>query len=158
MMEVILVLLIMSIIAVLGMDAIAEFEAAQRADRAARESLAFFRLARNLAMTTGKRSRVAISTSNNTVTVLWNQSGDWNGTTGTFASVSNGMTASGTSVLDLTNSRDLVGTTMALNPTSTTSFDYTALGNCAQSGTITFSYGGRTKNLIVAAVGDPTLQ
>src|SRR5205085_5411577 len=75
MMEVMLVLVIMSIVAVLGMDAIAEFEAAQRADRAARESLAFFRLARNLAMTTGKNAKVVVDPSTNKISVFWKGDG-----------------------------------------------------------------------------------
>src|SRR4051812_40645386 len=53
MLELMLVILIMSILSVAGMDAISTFEANQRADRAARESLTAFRFARGLAMTTG---------------------------------------------------------------------------------------------------------
>jgi type II secretory pathway pseudopilin PulG len=157
-MEVMLVLLIMSIAAVLSLDAISGFEAAQRPERAARESLTFFRLARNLAMTTGKRTRVSIDTANRTVTVAWNQSGDWNGTTGTFVTAANSMTSSGTCVLNLNSSRELTGTTISLNPSTATEFDYTALGNCARTGTVTFTYGGRSKSLTIAKVGDPTLQ
>jgi prepilin-type N-terminal cleavage/methylation domain-containing protein len=161
MMEVMLVLVIMSIVAVLGMDAIAEFEAAQRADRAARESLAFFRLARNLAMTTGKSAKVVVDPTNNKISVFWK--GD--GALGTAypspevdtSAYRNGMVAGGTSVLDINNSRDLVGTSIT-SPTSSTYYEYSALGNCASSGTVTFSYGGRSKSLVVAKVGDPTLQ
>lgn len=152
--EIMLVVLIMSIIAVLGMDAIAEFESSQRADRAARESLVFFRLARNLAMTTGKKAKVAVDTSNRTVSVFWQS----NGTAYDATAYTNGMTGSGTSVLNLNNAREVVGTTVALNPSGTTYFEYSALGTSAQTGTVSFTYGGKTKSLVVANVGDPQLQ
>jgi prepilin-type N-terminal cleavage/methylation domain-containing protein len=152
--ELLLVLLIMSILAVLGMDAIGEFEAAQRADRAARESLAFFRLARNLAMTTGKKAKVAIDTSARTVSVYWQS----NGTSYDATAYTNGMSATGTSVLNLNSARELVGTTVTLNPAATTYFEYSALGTCAQTGTVSFSYGGKTKGLSIVNVGDPQLQ
>ena len=152
--EVLLVVLIMSIVAVMGMDAIAEFEASQRADRAARESLAFFRLARNLAMTTGKKAKVAVDTTNRTFSVYWQS----NGTSYDATPYTNSMTATGTAVLNLNNARELVGTGVALNPTTTTFFEYSALGTCAQTGTVNFTYGGKTKSLAVANVGDPQLQ
>ena len=153
-MELMLVLLIMSIVAVLGMDAIADFEATQRADRAARESLSFFRFARNLAMTTGKKAKVSVSTANRTLSVYWQS----NGTAYDATPYANSMTGSGTSVLNLNNARELVGTGLALNPTSATDFEYSALGTCAQTGTLSFSFGGKTKSLAVANVGDPQLQ
>ena len=58
-----IVVLIMSIIGVLSLGAVADFEANQRADRAARESLTFFRFARSLAMTSGKNAKVRIVSS-----------------------------------------------------------------------------------------------
>lgn len=153
-MELMLVMLIMAILAVLGMDAIAEFEAAQRADRAARESLAFFRLARNLAMTTGKKAKVVVDTSGKTVSVYWQS----NGTSYDTTAYTNNMVSGGTSVLNLTNARELTGTSVSLNPSGTTYFEYSALGNCAQTGTVSFTYGGKSKSLVVPNVGDPQLQ
>jgi prepilin peptidase dependent protein A len=152
--ELMLVLLIMSILAVLGMDAIADFESAQRADRAARESLAFFRFARNLAMTTGKKAKVAINTTNRTVSIYWQS----NGTTYDATPYPVSMTSTGTAVLNLANARELVGTLVALNPATTTDFEYSALGTCAQAGAVNFSFGGRTKTISVVNVGDPRLQ
>jgi type II secretory pathway pseudopilin PulG len=149
-----LVVLIMSILAVIGMDGIAEFESAQRADRAARESLSFFRFARNLAMTTGKNAKVAVDTTNRTLSVYWQS----NGTSYDATPYANNMTATGTSVLNLNNARELVGTAVALNPSGTTYFEYSALGSCAQTGTVTFSYGGKSKALSVVNVGDPQIQ
>ncbi|HVT81888.1 MAG TPA: hypothetical protein VHM90_14675 [Phycisphaerae bacterium] len=153
-MELMTVVLILAIIAVCGMDAIAEFETAQRADRAARESLAYFRLARTLAMSTGKKAKVSVSTSSKTVSVFWQS----NGSAYDATAYASGMTASGRCVLDLTNSRELTGTTVSLNPSATTDFEYSALGTCQQTGTVTFTYGGKTKSISVVAVGDPQLQ
>lgn len=153
MIEILLVLLIMSIIAVLGMDGIAEFEAAQRADRAARESLAFFRLARNLAMTTGKNAKVVVNPTSNNVSVFWQS----NGTTYDAAAYANSMTSTGTCVLDISNSRDLAGTIITA-PAVSTNYEFSALGNCAATGTVTFQYGGHSKSLVIAFVGDPSLQ
>jgi len=149
-----IVVVILAIVALLGMDAIAEFEATQRADRAARESLACFRFARNLAMTTGKKAKIAVDTTNRTLSVYWQSDGaSYDGTP-----YATNMTATGTEILNLNNARELVGTTVALNPTSTTFFEYSALGTCAQTGTVSFSYGGKTKALAIANVGDPQLQ
>jgi len=153
-MELMVVILILAILSVMGMDAIADFETAQRADRAARESLAYFRLARTVAMTTGKKAKVSISTVNKTVSVFWQS----NGSSYDATAYPTGMTASGVCVLNLTNSRELTGTTISLNPTTTTDFEYSALGTCLQTGTVSFNYGGKTKSISVVAVGDPTLQ
>ena len=152
--ELMLALLIMSILAVLGMDAIADFEAAQRADRAARESLAFFRFARNLAMTTGKKAKVAVDTTNRTVAVYWQS----NGTSYDATPYTMSMTSSGTALLNMGTARELAGTTLALNPSGTTYFEYSALGTCAQTGTVNFSFAGKAKSLAVVNVGDPQLQ
>ena len=153
-MELMLVVLIMSIIALLGIDSIADFEASQRADRAARETLAAFRYARSLAMTTGKSAKVSVSTANRTFSIYWMS----NGSTWDASPVASGMTSSGQWVLNFDNSRELVGTDISLNPVATTNFIYSALGTCGQTGTVTFSYAGKYKSLIVKNVGDPTLQ
>jgi prepilin-type N-terminal cleavage/methylation domain-containing protein len=154
MVEVMLVLLVMSIIAVLGTDAIAEFEAAQRPERAARESLAFFRSARNIAMTTGKKAKVVISTTNRTVSIYWQS----NGSAYDATPYATSMTGSGTAVLNLNSSRELVGTGVSVSPVTATSFEYSALGTCAQAGVISFNYGGRSRLLDVKNVGDPEIK
>jgi prepilin-type N-terminal cleavage/methylation domain-containing protein len=154
MIEMMLVLLVMSIIAVLGTDAIAEFEAAQRPERAARESLAFFRSARNIAMTTGKKAKVVINTTNRTLSIYWQS----NGSTYDATPYATSMTGSGTAVLNLNNNRELVGTGVSVSPTTVTYFEYSALGTCAQSGQVSFNYAGRSKILNVTNVGDPQIQ
>ena len=65
----------------------------------------------------------------------------------------------------MTASSELAGTTRAVTGTTPASgvnqyanyFQYSALGNCAQTGTITFTYGSHTKTMTVANVGDPQL-
>ena len=148
-----MVLLIMSIVAVLGFDAIASFEANQRADRAACEALAAFRYARNLAMTTGKNAKVALDPNANTISVYWMS----NGTTWDASPVASGMNAGGQWVLNLSNARELVGTTFTVSPT-TTDFVYGPLGSCATTATIHFAFGDKSKSLVVASVGDPQIQ
>jgi prepilin-type N-terminal cleavage/methylation domain-containing protein len=154
MLEMILVLLVMSIIAVMGMGAIADFEAAQRSDRAARESLAFFRSARNLAMTTGKKAKVVITPSAGTVAIYWQS----NGSTYDATPYATSLTGSGTAVLNMNNARELVGTAITLNPSGTTYFEYSALGTCAQTGIVNFTFAGRSKSLNIVNVGDPQIQ
>src|SRR5688500_18819078 len=68
--ELMIVVLILSILSVTAMDAVATFEANQRADRAARESLAAFRFAKGLAMSTGKKAKVVVDTTARTVSVF----------------------------------------------------------------------------------------
>jgi prepilin-type N-terminal cleavage/methylation domain-containing protein len=152
--ELMLVLLVMSIIAVLGVDAISNFEAAQRPDRAARESLAFFRSARNIAMTTGKKAKVVINTTNRTLSIYWQS----NGTAYDATPYATSMTGSGTAVLNLNNNRELVGTGVSVSPATPGYFEYSALGTCAQTGQVTFNYGGRSRLLDVKNVGDPEIK
>ena len=157
MFELVVVVLIMSILSVAGMDAISSFEANQaRADRAARqESLTAFRCARaGLAMSTGKKAKVAIDTANGTVSVFWQS----NGTTYDVTAYATSMTASGTWAINMNTSRELVGTTITLTPAATTYFEYSALGTCAQTGTVSFVYASKTKSLVITNVGDPQLQ
>ncbi len=152
--EMTMVLLIMSIIAMLGIDAVANYEAAQRADRACRESLAYFRFARSLALTTGKKAKVTVDTVNKIVAVYYQS----NGASYDATAYSTSMLAGGSWTLNVGNARELAGTSITLNPAATTYFEYGPLGTCSETGTVTFSYAGVSKNLVVAAVGDPQVQ
>ena len=150
-MELMIVLLIMSITMVLGTDSIASFEANQRAERAARETLAYFRYARTLAMTTGKNAKVQIDTTQHTVAVYWMS----NGSTWDATPASASMAVGGTMSMDLDTRQELVGTTFTVTPAGTTSFIYNALGSNATSATLTFTFGSKSKVLTVPSVGDP---
>jgi prepilin-type N-terminal cleavage/methylation domain-containing protein len=152
-MELLIVLLILSITSVIGIDAIATFEANQRAERGARETLAFFRYARHLAMTTGKQAKVEIDTVNKTISVYWKSNGvAWDATP-----VAQSMASGGIMKLDFANSREIKGTSLSVNPAGTTSFVYSALGACSIRATLTFTYGTKAKDLVVPMVGDPQL-
>jgi type II secretory pathway pseudopilin PulG len=155
-----IVVLIMSIIGVLSLGAVADFEANQRADRAARESLAVFRFARSLAMTSGKNAKVRIVSSavapySATLSVYWKSYGAGSSNYDYTQPYPTGTTASGTMVLDFNATRELVGTTVS--PSGTTDFEFTPLGSCAATGTITFSYGGKSKAISIQKVGDPLI-
>ena len=156
--EVMIVLMIMSIITLIAMDAIASFEANQRADRAAREALACFRFTRNLAMTTGKKAKVVVDTSARTLSVYWQS----NGSTYDATPYTTGLTSTGSWVLNLNNSRELIGTTLSTTNTTagyTNYFEFSPLGSCTPYiGTLNFSYASKTKGLVVASVGDPQIQ
>lgn len=152
--EMTMVLLIMSIIAMLGVDAVANFEAAQRADRACRESLAYFRFARSLALTTGKKAEVSVNSASGTIAVYYQS----NGTSYDTTAYSTGIIAGGSWTLNINNARELAGTAIAITPATTTAFEYGPLGTCNETGTVTFSYAGVSKSLVVAAVGDPQVQ
>jgi Tfp pilus assembly protein FimT len=153
-MEILLVLLILSITSVIGIDAIATFEANQRADRGARETLAFFRYARHLAMTTGKSAKVQIDPANKTIAVYWMS----NGTSWDASPVAQSMASGGTMKLDFANSGEIKGTSLTLNPAGTTAFTYNALGACSSRSTLTFTYGSKAKDLVIPMVGDPQLR
>jgi len=158
--EIMIVVLIMSIIGVLSLGAVADFEANQRADRAARESLSLFRFARSLAMTTGKNAKVRIVSSatipySATVSVFWKGYGATSDQYDYTQPYLTGTTDSGTMILNFNSTRELVGTT--ISPTGTTDFEYNVLGSCTTTGTITFGYGGKFKSLAIQKVGDPQL-
>ena len=149
-----MVIMILAITALLARDAIAEFEASQRPDRAAREALVWFRFARNLAMTTGKNAKVAVDTAAGTLSVYWQS----NGSTYDATPYPCSMTSSGTAVLTLSSARELSGTSLTVTPGTTTYFEYGPLGTCNQTGTLTLTYAGRGKTLTVTSVGDPQIQ
>jgi prepilin-type N-terminal cleavage/methylation domain-containing protein len=153
-MEILITVTILAITAVISIDTIATFEANQRADRAAREALTFFRFARHLAMTTGKTAEVRLDTSAHTFAVYWMS----NGTSYDATAYPQNMIAGGKMVIDLDTERELAGATMSVSPAGTTDFAYGPLGSCSVSGTITFTIGSKTRSLVVPKVGDPLLQ
>ena len=52
----------------------------------------------------------------------------------------------------------LSGVTFTFTPAAPGYFEYSATGNCAQTGTMTFTYAGRSKVLTIPNVGDPQIQ
>ena len=152
--EMLIVILIMSIVSVLGMDTISEFEAGQRAQRASLEILAFFRYARNLAMTTGNNAEVKLDTVNNTFAVYLMS----NGTSWDTTPYAQSMTSGGTMLINLNAERELSGVTMSVAPTTATAFIYQPLGTCTVTGVISFTFGSKVSTVTVPAVGDPQVQ
>jgi Tfp pilus assembly protein FimT len=155
--EIMIVVLIMSIIGVMSLGAVADFEANQRADRAAREAMALFRYARNLAMTTGKNAKVrVVSSSSGMALGVYHKNYGTNKDTYDYTQpYGTSLTASRTLVLNMNASRELVGT--AISPAGTNDFEFNVLGSCTPAGTLTFSYGGRSQTLTVRSVGDPVI-
>jgi prepilin-type N-terminal cleavage/methylation domain-containing protein len=152
--EVLITVTILAITAVISVDTIATFEANQRADRAARETVAYFRFARHLAMTTGKTAEVRISTTNRTIGVYWMS----NGTSYDATPYTQSMAASNQMLINLGTQRELSGTTLSVAPTTALDFAYGPLGSCSTAATITFTFGSRTRSLVVPKVGDPIVQ
>ncbi|HVS71660.1 MAG TPA: prepilin-type N-terminal cleavage/methylation domain-containing protein [Phycisphaerae bacterium] len=152
-MELMIVITILSIVSVISIDTIATFEANQRADRASREALAFFRFARNLAMTTGKTAEVRLTPASSTFAVYWMS----NGTSYDATPYPQSMVAGGQMLINMTTERELQGTTLSATG-GATDFAYGPLGSCSTSATITFTYGHSTKTLVIPQVGDPQIQ
>ncbi len=151
--EMLIVVMILGICTTLGVQAVASFEANHRAERAARECNAAFRYARYLAMTTGKSAKVSFNTATNAFSVYWMS----NGTTWDANPVSQTAAVGGTYAVDLDTQREIQGTRFTLNPSGVTTFIYNALGSCGSATTITFSFGDKSRQLVVPLVGDPTL-
>jgi len=152
-MEVMIVMVIIAIVGVMGMDAIADYETSQRPQRAAGETLAFFRYARHLAMTTGKKAKVQINTTSNTVSVYWMS----NGTTYDTTPVTNALGTGNVMTLNINSGREYMGTTITTTPSSATTYEYWPLGQCVNTGSITFSNGSKTSTMTIPAVGDPAI-
>lgn len=157
--EIMIVVLILAIISVLSVSAVANFEANQRADRAAREALAVFRFARNLAMTSGKNATVRVVSSDSppvaVIAVYHKNHGTANDAYDFNVPYATSLNASGSMVLDLYNSRELLGS--RISPSGTTNFEFNVLGSCSAPATLTFSFGSRSKGLTIRAVGDPVI-
>lgn len=152
--ELLAVIVILGVCAKLVVGLLSESDAVMRADRAAKECVTAIRYARTLAFTSGNVCGVRFNTSTRTFSV-WQ-----NNTPGT--AVTNPMAGNGGSlVIDLANARELAGTTMTVSLSGDASnpydLSYTALGATSNTGTITFTYAGKTKVVTVPAVGDPTL-
>jgi len=150
--EILIVVMIMSIVMSLGVQTIASFEANQRAERAARETLVAFRFARNLAMTTGKDSCVLFNTSSNSFSIYWKS----NGTTWDATPIQQPL-APGNYTINYGTERELAGTTFALNPAATVRFTYNGLGTCDSASTLALRFGSKSKTLSIVRVGDPTI-
>ncbi len=149
--EMLIVILIMAITASLGVDAISGFEAAERPTRAARECLQAFRFARQLAVATGKSAKVSFNTSTNSFSVYWMS----NGSTWDASPVAQPAFAAGVYTVTMSNSFELAGVTLSLNPAGTTNFTYNPVGSLDNASVVTFTYGSKSKTLTVNKVGDP---
>lgn len=151
--EVMIAVTILAIMATLGLDMIADNDAAMRAERAARECVAAIRAARTLAITTGANAGVEFNVGQKKFHVY--------GANTPGTPVSNSLCAGGTYIVSLTTNRELSGVTMqvALNGVSTDPGDlqFTPRGATANDGSVTFTYGGRTRVVTIPIVGDPTM-
>jgi prepilin-type N-terminal cleavage/methylation domain-containing protein len=149
--EIMLVLLVIAISATLSIDLIADYDAHQRSERAARYSVQFLRYARNLAMTTGKNAKLTVNATNGTFAVYWQS----NGTSYDPTPVSQSLMGTGSMSIAVGSRQDLVGTTVS--PTATTDFIYNPLGSCNVAGTLTFTCGGVGQSVTIPVVGEPSL-
>jgi Tfp pilus assembly protein FimT len=152
-MEVLVVLVILGVSAKIAVDSISSTDAALRADRAARECLTAVRYARSQAFTSGNTCGVRFNTSTKTFYV-------WRANTPGTA-MSTNLFGNGTYTVDLTNNIELKGVTMTvtLSGASSNPYDlsFTTLGATSNTGTIVFTYAGKSKTVTIPAVGDPTL-
>ena len=151
--EVMMVLIIMGIVATIGMDSIANFDASARPERAARECLIAFRYARQLAVTTGKSAKVTFNTASNAWSVYWMS----NGTTWDATPVAQPAAQGGSYTVTMNSTAELNGVTLSLNPAGTTAFTYNSLGSLDNSTVITFTFGPRSRTLTVPKAGDPVI-
>jgi prepilin-type N-terminal cleavage/methylation domain-containing protein len=149
--EVLCCLLVLSIIAFLGADFIGDTEASLRSEHAAQEALGAVRYARMESITTGTSYTVRFDTSARTISVL----------DSSLNVATQRLLAGGTFVIDLSNRRDLTGTTFTAAVTGDAANPYDVkfgpTGSTANPGTISFTYGNTSKNLIIPATGEPTL-
>lgn len=152
-MEIIVVLVILGVSAKIAIDSMSSTDAGMRAERAAKECVTAIRYARSLAFTSGNTCGIRFNTSTKTFYV-WQSN-----TPGT--AMSTNLSGAGTYTVDLTNNRELTGVTMTCTLTGDTSnpydLQYSTLGATANTGTIVFTYSGKTKTVTIPAVGDPTM-
>jgi prepilin-type N-terminal cleavage/methylation domain-containing protein len=151
--EILVVITILAIVGTLAADYAATSSNYMKADRAARECVTSIRAARTLAISTGNTCGVRFDTTAKTFQVFSNN------TPGT--AVSNSMAPGGTYVMNLTTNPEVAGVTMSVSLANDVSspydLQYTALGATSNSGTVSFTYGGRTRTVTIPAVGDPTI-
>jgi hypothetical protein len=136
------------------MDSIANYDASARPERAARECLMAFRYARQLAITSGKSTKVTFTTgASSGFSVYWMSNGSsWDANPVTMPAAQGG-----TYTVTMANSNELKGTTISLNPSGTTVFTFNSLGSLDNSTVITFTYGPKTKTLTVPKAGEPSI-
>ena len=156
-MELLIVVLILAITAKMAVDVISSTEASMRADRAARETLAALRFARNLATTTGNVSGVEFDTAARKIKVY-----TMIGATQTWVSVPfAGSGKSGLYQIDLAADREVSGVTLTVTIPSAAANPYdvafNALGATRNTGTVKFNYSNTSKTLTITSLADPTL-
>jgi Tfp pilus assembly protein FimT len=148
--EVLAILIILSVTAKLAVDSVGDADAGLRAERAARETAGAIRYARCKAMTDGVNYKVRFNVASKTISVV---------------DTSNTVVAApvpGSSMLiNLTGNSDVSGVTMSCSLSGDTSDPYDVIywpaGGTSNSGTVTFTYGGKSRTLTIPGVGDPTI-
>jgi prepilin-type N-terminal cleavage/methylation domain-containing protein len=149
--EILAVLMIMAITATIALDLISETEANAKAERAAREACTALLYARSMAISYGGGYGVEFDTANKRFQVFL--------TTGSNV-VTQPLSGSGTYVISLTRP-ELSG--IAMTPTiagdTTNPYDVTfaPLGSTTNSGTVAFTYAGKTKTVTIPKLGAPTI-
>ena len=110
----------MAIVSTLGMDSIAEFDAASRPKNAAIECILAFRYARQLALTTGTNTKVTFNTASNSFSVYRMS----NGSTWDASPVTQPATHGGIYTITMNSSTELNGVIISLNPSGTTALTF----------------------------------
>jgi prepilin-type N-terminal cleavage/methylation domain-containing protein len=149
--EILIVLIITAITATLALDAVANTDASLKADRAAREACTALRYARAMTLSYGASYGVEFDTANNRFQVFQ--------TTGSNV-VTQSLNGTGTYVISL-SSPELARTTMAVTIAgdATNPYDvvFAPLGSTNNTGTVVFTYAGKSRTVTIPKLGDPTI-
>jgi Tfp pilus assembly protein FimT len=151
--DTLIVVAIIGITSALASDLIGSTNSAIRAQQTAQECQTALTYARSLAITSGNTCGVRFDTNTQQFWV-WQ-----NATPATPLSTS--FTGGATYLFDLVNTPAVAGVSMVVSiPTDAANpFDvqYTQLGATTNTGSVTFTYAGKTSTVTIPAVGDPTL-
>lgn len=147
-----IVVLIIAIAAALALSAYASTEAGMRPQRAAQEVIGALRQARHTAIATGRTCGVEFDTSTNQMRVYETINGN-------VSTLADSTRPGGVYVVNFNTSPDVAGVTFAASIAGDASNPYRVafgpLGATSNTGTITLTYGGRSRQVSVPAVGDP---
>jgi prepilin-type N-terminal cleavage/methylation domain-containing protein len=150
--EMLCTVLIMAIVSTIAVDVIADTEAQLRAERAAREAVIAIRFARARAMADGVPYIVRFNVGGKTISVV---------DPANAYAVLAAPTGGGQMLINFGTNRDVANVAMvpSLAGDATDPYDMTFRpnGGTANSGSVSFTYGARTKVLQVPNVGDPII-
>jgi Tfp pilus assembly protein FimT len=148
--ELLMTVLVIQIVSMLVLVCVGNVEAPERVDRAVNETIAALRYARMLSMASGQSCGVEFNTSTGTIRVFKGAA---------MTTVADSQIQGGTYVINLNSQSNVRGVTIsqvliANDATNPYQVWFGTLGQTANNGFVTFTYGTASRSITIPTVGE----